>query len=310
MLCYNILKNNFSLRIIFFHDVPRSLSLFYAWTASYTQSGPYFSYSRLFVARHCLGGVSAMSLSAIRFDNVTVAYDRHPAVHHLSGVFEPGSLTAIAGPNGAGKSTLLKALMGELSPAEGSIDRGKLSIRQVGYLPQAAEIDRNFPLSVADTVMLGAWRKIGAFGGFSRSMANQARDALTAVGLEGFEGRPISALSAGQFQRVLFARLLLQDARAIILDEPFTAIDARTTRDLLDIVSRWHGEGRTVIAVLHDFEQVRSHFPNTLLLAREMIAWGPTQEALSSANLKRAKAMAEAWDEDAEVCLVEPEQVS
>ncbi|TPW27636.1 ABC transporter ATP-binding protein [Martelella alba] len=241
-------------------------------------------------------------MSSIRFDNVTVTYDRHPALHHLTGAFEPGSLTAIAGPNGAGKSTLVKALMGELSPATGRIDRGGLSVRDVGYLPQAADIDRHFPLSVADTVMLGAWAEIGAFGGVRRRIAERARNALTAVGLKGFEGRSIRALSAGQFQRVLFARLLLQDARVIVLDEPFTAIDARTTRDLLEIILGWHGEGRTVIAVLHDFDHIRTHFPNTLLLAREMIAWGPTQEAMSRSNLLKSRAMAEAWDENAKPC--------
>lgn len=241
-------------------------------------------------------------LPPIRFENVTITYDRHPAVHHLSGAFEPGSLTAIAGPNGAGKSTLLKALMGELRQVKGAIDRGGLSIGDFGYLPQAAVIDRQFPLTVADTVMLGAWRLIGAFGGATRAVADRARQALMAVGLEGFERRHIGALSAGQFQRVLFARLLLQDARVIILDEPFTAIDARTTRDLLALVHRWHGDGRTVIAVLHDFDQVRAHFPSTLLLAREAIAWGPTETVLSSANLLRARAMAENWDESAPAC--------
>lgn len=242
-----------------------------------------------------------LSLSPIRLDNVTVSYDRHPAVHHVSGCFEPGSLTAIAGPNGAGKSTLLKSLMGELTQVEGRIDCGTLTHKDFGYLPQAAEIDRQFPLSVADTVMLGAWKEIGAFGGVSPQIAAKARQTLTAVGLEGFERRHIGALSAGQFQRVLFARLLLQDAKVIVLDEPFTAIDARTTRDLLDIVHRWHSDGRTVIAVLHDFDQVRGHFPTTLLMARHLIAWGPTKTALSAENLLRARSMAENWDENAEI---------
>jgi zinc/manganese transport system ATP-binding protein len=128
-------------------------------------------------------------------------------------------------------------------------------------------------------------------------VAIAASEALAAVGLEGFERRHIGTLSAGQFQRVLFARLMLQDAKVILLDEPFTAIDAKTTRDLLDIVLRWNDDGRTVIAVLHDFEQVRAHFPSTLLLARRQIAWGPTAETLTSANLMDAKAMAEAWPE-------------
>lgn len=242
-----------------------------------------------------------MSVSAIRLDNLTVSYDRHPAVHHLSGTFQSGSLTAIAGPNGAGKSTLLKAVMGELRPAEGRVEH-KLQRTDFGYLPQAADINRRFPISVLDTVLLGSWRAAGAFIRVSKQDTARARAALTTVGLEGFEKRHIGSLSAGQFQRVLFARLLLQDARIILLDEPFTAIDARTTRDLLDIVVRWHGDGRTVIAVLHDFEQVRAHFPETLLLARQLIGWGPTQEVMSSANLLQARAMAERWDEDAEAC--------
>lgn len=250
-----------------------------------------------------LGGGSSMNAPLIKLDNVTITYERHPAVHHLSGVFGAGSLTAVAGPNGAGKSTLLKAIIGELKTATGSIDRGPYQRADFGYLPQSAEINRRFPISVADTVMMGAWKKSGAFGAFSSDDIRQARQALAAVGLAGFERRHIGSLSAGQFQRVLFARLLLQDARVILLDEPFTAIDQRTTRDLLDIVLGWHRDGRTVIAVLHDFEQVRSHFPQTLLIARELIAWGPTEDVMSGQNLVRARAMAESWDEEANACV-------
>ncbi|MGC4011266.1 MAG: ABC transporter ATP-binding protein [Pseudomonas sp.] len=238
----------------------------------------------------------------ISLSNVTVAYEHHPAVHHLSGEFLPGSLTAIVGPNGAGKSTLLKAVMGELPLASGTIDRAGLTAKDFGYLPQAAEVDRHFPLTVADTVLLGAWRRTGALGGVSATTALQGRQALDAVGLRGFERRPIGTLSAGQFQRVLFARLLLQDARIILLDEPFTAIDARTTADLLRVVHNWHTEGRTVIAVIHDYEQVRTHFPRTLLMARQAIDWGNTAQALSTSNLARARTMAEGWDHAAQHC--------
>ncbi len=241
--------------------------------------------------------------AAIQLNDVTVAYARHPAVHHVSGSFRRGSMTAIAGPNGAGKSTLLKAIMGEMALAGGSIDRCGLSPADFGYLPQAADIDRQFPMSVADTVMLGAWRSSGAFRGVTPAVADKARQALSAVGLDGFGYRNVASLSAGQFQRVLFARLLLQDAKVIVLDEPFTAIDTRTTRDLLEIVCRWHDDGRTIIAVLHDFDQVRAHFPETLLLARATVEWGPTALAMSSRNLLRARAMAESWDEDADICI-------
>lgn len=244
-----------------------------------------------------------MSEPIIRLDNLTLTYERHPAVHHVSGAFAAGSLTAIAGPNGAGKSTLLKAIIGEIKPAEGSVDCGRLARSDFGYLPQAADINRRFPISVADTVMLGAWKTSGAFRRFSRQDAVRAWEALDAVGLSGFEHRHIGSLSAGQFQRVLFARLLLQDARVMLLDEPFTAIDQRTTSDLLEIVRRWHGDGRTVIAVLHDFDQVRAHFPQTLLLARELVGWGDTHEIMNAANLIRARAIAEHWDDDAAKCL-------
>ena len=107
---------------------------------------------------------------------------------------------------------------------------------------------------------------------------------------------------AGQFQRVLFARLLLQDCPVIILDEPFTAIDARTTADLLAVVLRWHAENRTIIAVLHNFDQVRSYFPKTLMIARESIGWGKTAEVLTAENLQLARQMSEAWDEAAAAC--------
>jgi zinc/manganese transport system ATP-binding protein len=150
-------------------------------------------------------------------------------------------------------------------------------------------------------VLFGAWRDTGAFGGVSRSLAERAEKALAAVGLAGFERHSIGSLSAGQFQRVLFARLFLQDAAVILLDEPFAAIDARTTDDLLKIIRHWHEEGRTIVAVLHNFDQVRAHFPDTLLLAREVIAWGPTPSVVTDANLIRARAVGEHSEWDAPV---------
>ncbi len=241
-------------------------------------------------------------MNAIVLHDLTLGYDGHPAVHHLSGAFEPGSMTAVVGPNGSGKSTLLKGITGILRPLGGRIERGGLRVSQIAYLPQQAEIDRSFPITVLDLVALGLWHCIGMFGGMKQELWEQTGQALAAVGLEGFERRPIGDLSAGQFQRVLFARLLLQDCPVILLDEPFTAIDARTTADLLDVVHRWHAENRTIIAVLHNFEQVRSNFPRTLLIAREPIGWGDTTEILTPENLQLARQMSEAWDEAAAAC--------
>ena len=114
--------------------------------------------------------------------------------------------------------------------------------------------------------------------------------ALATVGLQDLGHRPVGSLSGGQFQRVLFARLLLQDASLILLDEPFRAVDTKTVADLIALILRWHGEGRTVLAALHDMEQVRAHFPVTLLIAREVVAWGETRKVLTPANLLKSRA--------------------
>jgi zinc/manganese transport system ATP-binding protein len=227
--------------------------------------------------------------------DVIVTYRRVPAVHHVTGRFAAGSLTALAGPNGAGKSTLLKALMGLVPVSDGHVDRGQLSTRQIAYLPQLPEIDRSFPMSVMDTVLLGAWPRAGAFGAIGEAEKLRAEQAIARVGLAGYAGAPIAGLSVGQWHRALFARLILQDAQVILLDEAFAALDERTTADLVKLVHGWHEEGRTVIAVLHDLAFIRRHFPQTLLLAREVVAWGETGETLSLSNLERSAAMTDRW---------------
>ncbi|UMY15722.1 metal ABC transporter ATP-binding protein [Methylobacterium organophilum] len=237
--------------------------------------------------------------AAIRFRGLTLGYDRHPAVHHLQGSVPRGDLLALIGPNGAGKSTLLKGIAGELRALDGAIERPRGEV--VAYLPQAAEIDSSFPLSVLDLVSMGLWRLHGAWRSLSGERSRLV-GALGTVGLSGFEDRPIGTLSGGQFRRALFARLILQDASLILLDEPFTGIDARTTADLLALIRGWHREGRTVVAALHDFAQVRTHFPTTLLIARAPIAWGPTATVLTEENLARARHLSEAWDENAAIC--------
>jgi zinc/manganese transport system ATP-binding protein len=241
--------------------------------------------------------VSIATAPEVTLHDVTVAYDRQPAVHHLTGRFRPASLTAVVGPNGAGKSTLLKTVVGLLRPVEGHIERRPAG--DIAYLPQQAEIERDFPISVIDTVLLGHWRRIGWRGGIGPAMRETALGAIAAVGLRGLGQRSVGSLSVGQFQRMMFARMMVQDAPLILLDEPFAAIDSSTTTDLLALVVRWHGEGRTVIAVLHDLAQVRTSFPETLLLAREGVAWGATDGVLTPGHLQRVRDLLDPWTAEA-----------
>jgi zinc/manganese transport system ATP-binding protein len=243
----------------------------------------------------------------LRFHNLTLGYDRHPAVHHLSGTVESGALLAVVGPNGAGKSTLFKGIVGSLKPLAGSIERNGFGGRDIAHLPQVPDIDRTFPIGVYDMVAMGLWRAKGALGGIGGTDHVVIGSALAAVGLTGFEARGIGTLSGGQMQRMLFARVIVQNARVIVLDEPFAAIDTRTSDDLIDMVRHWHGEGRTVLAALHDIDLVKANFPQTLLLAREPVAWGATRDVLTAENLLKARHMCEAFDNSAAACAVAAE---
>jgi zinc/manganese transport system ATP-binding protein len=227
--------------------------------------------------------------------DVTVTYNRVPAVHHLSGIFKPASMTAIAGPNGAGKSTLLRAIMGFVPLSEGSIDRDGQKPADIAYLPQVNEIDRSFPIPVGDLVGLGWWRAAGSFAGLTPVQRHGVGDALRLVGLERLAQSPIGRMSAGQFQRALFARLILRDASLVLLDEPFAGVDERTTHDLIELIKTWVSQGRTIIAVLHDLDLIEREFPQTLLLARECVAWGPTQDVLTQSNLFKARQITDKW---------------
>ena len=210
--------------------------------------------------------------------DVSVRYGRRLALEAVSGEFPSGSMTAVVGANGAGKSTLLMAIAGIVPLARGSVTCG--ARQHLAYLPQHAAIDREYPLTLSELIALGGWREFGPFRAAGASLRARAAAAAETVGLAAKLALSVRELSAGELQRALFARLILQDAAIILLDEPLAAVDAPTASVLLEQMMRWHEEGRTVIAVLHDLVRVRAHFPSTLVLARRCLAWGKTEAAL------------------------------
>lgn len=226
------------------------------------------------------------SSGVLRLEQLSLRRGARTVLRELTGNFPAGSMTAVIGPNGAGKSTLLAALAGELSPSSGQIVRAP-GLR-LGYLPQLNTLDRHFPLQIHEVVALGLWPQVGPWRRQTRTHRDQVHAALHEVGLADLADRPLQTLSTGQFQRMLFARLILQDAQVLLLDEPFAAMDEPSLRDLLALLHRWQAQGRTVVTVLHDLAQVREHFSHALLLAGHAVAWGPVAEVLQPAPLRQA----------------------
>lgn len=220
--------------------------------------------------------------ATIELRDLRLGHDRHPVGPVLSLSIPPGSLVALVGPNGAGKSTLIRSLAGELRPLGGAI-RG-LAGQRMAWLPQHSTLDTSFPIDMLGLVSMGLWHRVGALGRFSAEHRRRCDDALAVVGLSGLASRGLDTLSGGQLQRARFARLILQEASVVLLDEPFAAVDNVTCADLLALLRRWHQQGRTVIVALHDGQQVRRHFPHTLSLQPERFAYGTTDEVLSCAT--------------------------
>lgn len=231
--------------------------------------------------------MSAAKLT-ITLENISHCYGGILSLDQISYQFATGSLTAVFGPNGGGKSTLLKIIAGILKPTSGTIRSHIKYISDLAYLAQGKDIDRTFPIHVEDVVAMGLWPKIGVFRGLGRDDLPLVDDALAQVGLVGFNKRCLTELSGGQLQRLFFARLIAQQANFILLDEPFTGIDANTTKDLLGLIQRWHQQGKTIIAVLHDTTIIQQFFPTCLLISRKLVAAGASDDVLTIENLAKA----------------------
>lgn len=236
----------------------------------------------------------------ISFKNLSVSYKKHVVLHGMTGVIERGDLIAIVGPNGGGKSTFLKTIVKLVRPSHGSIDYKGLTLSAIAYLPQISEIDRTFPLTVKEAVAMGLSQKVGFYKPYGARELMLIQEALKEVGLMDRMEAPLTALSGGQFQRVLFARTRLQEANLILLDEPFNAIDPHTIEDLLEIIHHWHSEGKTILVVTHDLDIAREHFPRAMLLSNELLGYGSTDTVLTRDNFTRALQNARKSDQSEE----------
>lgn len=219
---------------------------------------------------------------------LTVRYGDTLALNNIQGEIEPGSLTAVVGPNGGGKSTFIKTLAGILKPSTGEIIHQCQDTCNGAYLPQYTAVDHDFPVTVQEVISMGLWWKIGPFKKLCDDDKALIAQAIKQVGLEGMENRLIRTLSGGQFQRMLFARIILEDSSLIILDEPFTAIDVHTSEALIGLIREWHNQGKTILLVLHDLLMAKKYFENTIILARECVAWGKTDTVLTEDNVSQS----------------------
>ena len=227
----------------------------------------------------------------IRIENLSVSYKETLALKDISLVLQGPTITGIIGPNGAGKSTLLKGMLG-IIPHEGHafIDDKEMnkSLKKVAYVEQKIHIDYNFPIKVKECVSLGLYPSIPLFHTLKAKHWEKVAEALEIVGLSDYADRQISQLSGGQFQRVLIARCLVQDADYILLDEPFVGIDSVSEEIIMNTLRDLKKAGKAVLIVHHDLSKVPHYFDQVLLLNKELIAFGPTKETFTKANLKEA----------------------
>ncbi len=228
----------------------------------------------------------------LRFRGVTVKYGRHVALESVTTNIACNSLTAVVGPNGAGKTTLLRAILGWMPLAAGEIRIGDHHVHhalpRLAYLPQRAEIDWDFPITVEAVVAQGRYPALGAFRGFGPEDRERVGRAIEELGLQDLRERQVRCLSGGQQQKVFLARALAQGADIFLLDEPFAGLDTRATDDLIARLTRWREQGRTVLAVVHDLELARRAFPQAVLLNTRLVATGPTSEILQPATIAAA----------------------
>lgn len=225
----------------------------------------------------------------LTIEDLTVSYNRIPAVHHLTVTLECGSAVGLIGPNGAGKTTLLKAIAGLMPRETGRILTGDHpgSHSGVAYVPQREAVDWDFPITVRSLVEMGRYPDLGLWKPFSGRDRRMVDEALEVAELADFADRQIKALSGGQQQRAFLARAWAQQAHIYLLDEPFTGLDRNAQDGFVTALNRLRAAGKLVIASHHDLKSVPDIFDHVLLINGELVACGPTGEVFTEENIAR-----------------------
>lgn len=221
---------------------------------------------------------SSQAQTALKVGDLCVTYGDNPALENINLEVYSGERVAIIGPNGAGKSTLMQAIMGLLQPQSGGILIGEGSNQRLGYVPQHEAVDWDFPVTVRDVVMMGQVREIGWFRFPGRKHWQAVDSALERVGMLELGERQISELSGGQRRRAFIARALVTQADILLLDEPFSGVDASAQADLMDVLRSLNQDGITILLSTHDLNLAFQHFDKVMALRRQVIAYGTPQE--------------------------------
>ena len=209
--------------------------------------------------------------------DVTVRYNGDAAIENITFQVEAGERVAIIGPNGAGKSTLISAILGLIRHQAGEITV-KDDLQKLGYVPQHEDVNWNFPVTVGDVVMMGCLRQIPRFRPPTREHWQRVDEALEQVGMASFRERQVGELSGGQRRRVFIARALAMEANILLLDEPFSGVDASAQTDLMDVLDKLNAAGLTVVLSTHDLDLAFHRFDKVLALRQRVLAFGRPRE--------------------------------
>lgn len=236
---------------------------------------------------------ATLSRLDISVDSVSVTYNNaRLALYNATCTVEPGTITALVGPNGSGKSTLFKSIMGFLQPSQGRVRIGGLPVQKaqkqqlMAYVPQADEVDWNFPVSVFDVVMMGRYGYMNVLRIPSAKDRRLVMESLERVGMVKYRDRQIGELSGGQKKRAFLARALAQEGKVILLDEPFTGVDVKTEKGMIDLLMELRDEGHTILISTHDLASISTFCDHTILLNRTILAQGKTEETFTKENLE------------------------